>query len=96
MEKVKKRKERTITKEQIQGVIGTLATATLDLYLQHWRFSSFVRRKKYQNHYRYEYVYCKDFFNNLYTYLLIKQKTYAARNLKDTFAQVGMNLEVVN
>lgn len=86
--------ERTVKIEQIHRVIGALSRSTLETYLKHWRFAPFVRRIQInKNRWHYEYVYCKDFFNNLYTYLVIKRKTYEARNLKDTFAQVGMEIE---
>ena len=89
------KKEKTITKEQIREAIGILAKNTLDTYLRNWRFVKFERKVKHQNFYRYEYLYCKDFFNNLYTFLILKHKIYAAKNLKDSFAQAGLNLEKI-
>lgn len=85
--------ERTVKAEQILKVIGQISKWTLELYLKNWRFVPFERKVKSDMGWKIEYVYCKDFFNNLYTYLIMKRKIYAARNLKDTFAQVGMQLE---
>lgn len=86
--------ERTIKIEQIQKVLGALSKCTLETYLKNWRFAPFVRRiHAEKGRWHYEYVYCKDFFNNFYTYLIMKRRIYEAKNLKDTFAQVGMQLE---
>lgn len=86
--------ERTVKVEQILKVIGHISKSTLELYLKHWRFAPYCRRVHPDTgRWHYEYVYCKDFFNHLYTYLLMKRKLYAARNLKYTFNQVGMKLE---
>lgn len=86
--------ERTIKIQQIQKVIGDLSISTLNLYLKNWRFAPYIRFVKEDGtRWHYEYLYCKDFFNNFYTYLVNKRKTKAAKNLKDTFKQVNINLE---
>lgn len=85
--------ERTIKIEQIQRVLNALSVSTLELYFKNWRFAPFIRKVNGKTRWHYEYVYCKDFFNNLYTYLVFKRNKKAAENLKDTFAQVGMQLE---
>ena len=85
--------ERTIKIEQIHGVIKVLSKVTLETYLKHWRFNPFVRHIKGKTRWRCEYVYCKDFFNQLYTYLVFRDRIEAAENLKNTFALVGMNLK---
>ena len=69
-----KEDEKTVRIDQIQKVIATINQRTLELYLKSWRFAPFERKIKYSNFYRYEYLYCKDFFNNLYTYLVMKRK----------------------
>lgn len=87
-------KERTVKIEQIQKVLGALTINTLETYFKSWRFTPYLRRVKNENcRWHYEYLYCNDFFNNLYTYLVMKRKIYEAKNLRDTMSQVGMKLE---
>ena len=85
--------EKTLKSEQIQKAVGVLAKSTLEVYLKHWLFAPYVRKVKGFKSWHYEYLYCQDFLNNLYTYLINKRQLKGAKNLRENFKQIGMQLE---
>lgn len=88
-----KNTKKTVNVEQIQKVVGNISKKTLEIYLNNWRFVPFERKVKIKNYYRREYLCCKDFFNNLYTFLMMKRFYKEAKNLSIALEQNGINLE---
>jgi hypothetical protein len=93
MEKIKERDERTVKLEQIVAVTACLSIHTLRVYLNNFCFKPFKRVVFDNPRKHFEYVYQKDFFNTLYTFLINKRQHKAAENLRDTLYLTKMNLE---
>lgn len=93
MEKIKESEERTVKIEQITAVVACLSIHTMRVYLNHFCFEPFKRVVFDNPKKHFEYVYHKDFFNTLYTYLINKRQHEAAQNLRDTMLLTKMNLE---
>jgi hypothetical protein len=86
-------KEGTMRIEKIKEAVGTLSKATLEVYFKNWRFAPYVKRVRRDRYWHYEYLYCQDFFNHLYTYLTNKRQIKGAENLKKNFEKEGLKLE---